>query len=117
MYRYPDVWMCLYDYYGCDEKELEKQCVASANRTEGGPVRAIYHPGGEHEQNIPTYYTKTNMVRTTVRAALSYSVLWKGDILRLKILRKNVFIAGDAVIAIWVYTGVCTARSSRNFLK
>lgn len=63
MYKYPDVWACLFDYYGCDELELEEECVSSMNSTEGGETRARYHPDGENEKNISVRYQLTQEVR------------------------------------------------------
>lgn len=52
VFAYPDVWVCLYVNYGCDEWELEKECMRSSNATEGGETGAIFYPGGEYEQII-----------------------------------------------------------------
>ena len=50
VYTYPDVWVCMYDTYGCDD--LEKMCIDSSSSTEGGNTGAVFHPGGEYEQQI-----------------------------------------------------------------
>eukprot|EP00903_Cladosiphon_okamuranus_P009902 g9404.t1 len=52
VFAYPDVWVCLYDYYGCDEWELEEECVKSTNMTVAGDTSAVFFPGGEYEQTI-----------------------------------------------------------------
>eukprot|EP00752_Nemacystus_decipiens_P016554 g14796.t1 len=52
VFRYPDVLACLYVDYGCDEFELEEDCVRSSNATEGGDSYAVFYPGGEYEQVI-----------------------------------------------------------------
>jgi len=44
VYKYPDLWVCLYKQYGCDSWELEEDCVASAWKTEGGPPNAVFYP-------------------------------------------------------------------------
>ncbi|CBN75318.1 expressed unknown protein [Ectocarpus siliculosus] len=53
IYQYPDLWVCLYVNYGCDEMELQEECVNSSNATEGGETLAVFYPGGEYEQVIP----------------------------------------------------------------
>ncbi|CAN0229685.1 unnamed protein product [Ectocarpus sp. 12 AP-2014] len=53
VYEYPDVWVCLYNNYGCDKWELEEECMRSANFTEGGNTTAVFYPGGEYEQVLP----------------------------------------------------------------
>lgn len=63
VYKYPDVWVCLYNFYGCDSQDLEKECAVTANNTEGGLTRAVYHPGGEHEQEIPTSVMNSQEVK------------------------------------------------------
>lgn len=52
VFSYPDVWVCLYDDYGCDEFELEEECVRSTNTTEGGETSAVFYPGGEYQQTF-----------------------------------------------------------------
>lgn len=44
VYQFPDVWVCLYDQYGCDTEDLEPECVSSAWNTEGGPPDSIFYP-------------------------------------------------------------------------
>ncbi|CAM9812689.1 unnamed protein product [Ectocarpus sp. 4 AP-2014] len=44
VYKYPDLWICLYNNYGCDEWELEEECVDSAWMTEGGVPDAVFYP-------------------------------------------------------------------------
>lgn len=53
VFPYPDVWVCLYVNYGCDEWELEEDCMRSSNATQGGATGAVFYPGGEYEQEIP----------------------------------------------------------------
>ena len=60
IYTYPDVWVCLYDNYGCDNSESERQCVMSIFDTEGGPTRATYRPGDDHETAINFTATSTD---------------------------------------------------------
>eukprot|EP00903_Cladosiphon_okamuranus_P009900 g9402.t1 len=52
VFPYPDVWVCLYNNYGCDVQELEEECMRSSNATEGGVTGALFYPNGEYEQNI-----------------------------------------------------------------
>eukprot|EP00904_Undaria_pinnatifida_P008142 jgi/Undpi1/4458/HiC_scaffold_17.g07812.m1 len=52
VYAYPDTWVCLHDTYGCDDYELEEQCLNSSTLTEGGGTRAIFYPDGEYEQEV-----------------------------------------------------------------
>lgn len=44
MYKYPDLWICPYDNFGCDALGLEEGCVDSAWMTEGGPPDAVFYP-------------------------------------------------------------------------
>lgn len=50
MYKYPDIYVCLYSFYGCDTLELEEKCRDSTHSTEGGRSTAIYNPTREDEQ-------------------------------------------------------------------
>ncbi|CAN0175933.1 unnamed protein product, partial [Scytosiphon promiscuus] len=53
LYRYPDVYVCLYDYFGCDEMDLEEECVFTAFDTQGARrTRAVFNPDGDTEQEI-----------------------------------------------------------------
>ncbi|CAN0164916.1 unnamed protein product, partial [Ascophyllum nodosum] len=52
IYLYPDLWVCLYDTYGCDDQAHEEQCVNSIFDTEGGSTRARYRPGDDNETLI-----------------------------------------------------------------
>lgn len=52
VYRYPDVWVCLYDFYGCDSQPFEEKCIRSIHATEGGKTRARYHPNGANHQEL-----------------------------------------------------------------
>ncbi|CAM9707380.1 unnamed protein product [Ectocarpus fasciculatus] len=55
VFEYPDIWVCLYAGYGCDEWELEEECMtsATANMTGWGNSSAVFYPGGDYEQEIP----------------------------------------------------------------
>lgn len=44
VYKYPDIWVCPYEQYGCDDIELEEECVDSAWMTEGGVPDAVFYP-------------------------------------------------------------------------
>ncbi|CAN0113861.1 unnamed protein product, partial [Ascophyllum nodosum] len=54
LYKYPDIYVCLYNFYGCDQMELEPDCMYSYNQTEGARTKATFNPGGEKEQDIAT---------------------------------------------------------------
>ncbi|CAM9511484.1 unnamed protein product, partial [Ectocarpus fasciculatus] len=54
VYRYPDTYVCLYNYFGCDDMDLEEFCVSSVFDTEGGRSSAVFNPGGDLEQEIAT---------------------------------------------------------------
>lgn len=66
MYTYPDVWVCLYNTFGCDEQGVEKQCVESAELTDGGNAKATFHLGGEFEQTITAVGDVTDTVSMLV---------------------------------------------------
>ncbi|CAN0488158.1 unnamed protein product, partial [Scytosiphon promiscuus] len=34
-YKYPDIYVCTYDFYGCDDESLLEDCTRSAQSTEG----------------------------------------------------------------------------------
>eukprot|EP00752_Nemacystus_decipiens_P013067 g11557.t1 len=44
VYTYPDLWICLYADYGCDDFFLQQQCLDSAWMTEGGEPYAAFYP-------------------------------------------------------------------------
>ena len=62
MYTYPDVWVCLYNVFGCDKQELEQQCLDSSELTDGDRAKATFYPGGELEQEIPAVGSLTPSV-------------------------------------------------------
>ena len=70
IYTYPDLWICLYNNYGCDKTEIEKECIMSVFDTEGGPTRATYRPGDDHETTINFTANVTDTVRIHVPAYL-----------------------------------------------
>ena len=53
VYKYPDLWICLYKTYGCDTWELEAECVNSAWETEGGAPYAAFYPKEKLEDPWP----------------------------------------------------------------
>ena len=55
--------MCLHDTYGCDDYELEEQCLNSSTLTEGGGTRAIFYPDGEYEQEVSAVGRLTTVSR------------------------------------------------------
>lgn len=50
VYAYSDVWVCLYESFGCDTQGQEEEYLESSTMTEGGNPSAVFIPGGEHEQ-------------------------------------------------------------------
>lgn len=52
VYKYPDIYVCLYNFYGCDNQELEEDCVRSAQITEGGNSTAVFNQNGDDEQDL-----------------------------------------------------------------
>ena len=63
LYKCPDIYVCLYNFYGCDQMELEPDCMYSYNQTEGARTKATFNPGGEKEQDIATNGFLTDLVR------------------------------------------------------
>lgn len=59
-YKYPEVYVCLYEFYGCDLQEDEDDCVYSSSTTQGGPTTATFNPGEDNELDIPAEATLTN---------------------------------------------------------
>ena len=66
VYTYPNVWVCLYNTYGCDKREMEKECLNSYTITAGGSASAVFHPGGEYEQEVPVHGNLTDSVSMLV---------------------------------------------------
>lgn len=50
VYKYPDLWVCPYNQYGCDDTSLEMGCVNSAWETEAGVPNAIFYPSDGTDQ-------------------------------------------------------------------
>lgn len=44
IYDYPDIWVCLYDSYGCDAIEREEGCANSSMLMEGKTPTAVFYP-------------------------------------------------------------------------
>lgn len=66
VYTYPDVWVCLYDGYGCDTYEKEEKCLNSYTITAGGKASAVFYPDGEYEQEVPVLGDLTDSVSMLV---------------------------------------------------
>ena len=67
VYAYPDMWVCLYDTYGCDTQDLEDECLDSAKTTEGGNASAVFYPGEEiYQQEVPVVVKLTEKVTERV---------------------------------------------------
>ncbi|CAM9655141.1 unnamed protein product, partial [Ectocarpus sp. 13 AM-2016] len=54
VYKYPDTYVCLTYFFGCDDLDLDESCASSIFDTEGGSSSAVFNPGGELEQEIAT---------------------------------------------------------------
>lgn len=52
VYKYPDIYVCLYNFFGCDEMELEGDCMGSAQSTEGGRSTAVFNMNKDDEQEL-----------------------------------------------------------------
>lgn len=52
VYKYPDIYVCLYDFYGCDDLELEGDCMGSFQSTEGGKSNAVFNLNRDNEQDL-----------------------------------------------------------------
>lgn len=50
-YSYPDVMVCMYEGYGCDQQEDEGDCAYSYNKTHG-VTQAKFNPGSDNEQDV-----------------------------------------------------------------
>lgn len=69
VYKYPDLWVCPYVQYGCDEYDLEPACAKSAWNTTAGSPDALFYPRDRLDQltqtkteelEIEAVYTHTN---------------------------------------------------------
>ena len=63
LYKYPDIYVCLYNFYGCDTMGLEPDCMSSYNQTEGARTKATFHQGREKKLDIATNGLLTDLVR------------------------------------------------------
>lgn len=52
LYDYPDVYVCLYTFYGCDTLEQEEGCISSVYNTEGGMPSAILNPDKDESMTL-----------------------------------------------------------------
>lgn len=78
VYKYPDIYVCLYDFFGCDTMELEGGCMGSAQSTEGGRSKAVFNMDRDDEQELRVDAFLTEEVRLrplTVGAVLSNNSL------------------------------------------
>ena len=90
VYAYPDTWVCLHDTYGCDDYELEEQCLNSSMLTEGGGTRAIFYPDGEYQQEVSAVGRLTTVSRGHVTLDL-YVPIPSADFFYLCIVHKFAF--------------------------
>lgn len=63
LYEYPDVYVCLYNFFGCDSLDLEEQCIGTVHSTEGGETKAFFNPLDVNPQEISTDASLTDEVR------------------------------------------------------
>lgn len=63
VYKYPDIYVCLYDFFGCDKMELEGDCMGSAQSTEGGRSTAVFNLNRDDEQELEVNAFLTEEVR------------------------------------------------------
>lgn len=60
-YKYPDIYVCPRELFGCDREDLEQSCSASYNQTDGGITEAMFTQRGKSTQEIAVeiIYTET----------------------------------------------------------
>ena len=63
MYKYPDIYVCLYNYQGCDDVGLEEDCMRSAQGTEGENSTAVFNQGKDNEKVLGVEANATHDVR------------------------------------------------------
>lgn len=61
-YKYPDIYVCTYDFYGCDDEDLLENCTHSAQSTEGGNSTAVFNPFGDDRQELDVGVLHTGQV-------------------------------------------------------
>ena len=66
IYDYPDIWVCMYDSYGCDAIEREEGCANSSTLMEGKTPTAVFYPNtslprDERRQDIVGSSMKTDV--------------------------------------------------------
>ncbi|CAM9165602.1 unnamed protein product, partial [Hapterophycus canaliculatus] len=54
LYKYPDIDVCFYESYGCDDEDTAEECMDSAFGTAAGHTSAVFNPDGETKQEIVT---------------------------------------------------------------
>eukprot|EP00904_Undaria_pinnatifida_P000588 jgi/Undpi1/1052/HiC_scaffold_10.g04515.m1 len=79
VYKYPDIYVCLYSFYGCDTLELEEKCRDSTHSTEGGRSTAIYNPTREDEQILQVDAVFSEEKAWCVSFAASEIVVFGGE--------------------------------------
>lgn len=63
VYKYPDIYVCLYNFFGCDDQQLEEDCMRSAQGTEGGISTAVFNQDMDNEQELRVDAFLTDDVR------------------------------------------------------
>lgn len=61
-YKYPDIYVCTYNFYGCDDDSLLENCTRSAHSTEGGNSTAIFNKDGDDRQELEVGVLHTGQV-------------------------------------------------------
>eukprot|EP00904_Undaria_pinnatifida_P008172 jgi/Undpi1/4485/HiC_scaffold_17.g07839.m1 len=79
VYKYPDIYVCLYDFYGCDDFELEGDCMGSFQSTEGGNSNAIFNLNRDNEQDLQVDALLTEERGWCVTFAASEIVVSEGE--------------------------------------
>eukprot|EP00904_Undaria_pinnatifida_P000566 jgi/Undpi1/1050/HiC_scaffold_10.g04513.m1 len=79
VYKYPDIYVCLYNFYGCDNQELEEDCVRSAQITEGGNSTAVFNQNGDDEQDLHVDAFLTDEKGWCVEFAASEIIISEGE--------------------------------------
>ena len=64
VYKYPDIYVCTYDFYGCDDESLLENCTRSAQSTEGGNSTAVFNPTMDDRQELEVGVVHTGQVIT-----------------------------------------------------
>lgn len=78
-YKYPDIYVCTYDFYGCDDESLLEDCTRSAQSTEGGNSTAVFNPFGDDRQELEVGVLHTGQRGWCVSFAASEIAISDGE--------------------------------------